>query len=469
MKWITTALLVAGIATVFSAEGLNYSLNSQNTQAILNAGISYDLLRSPTNVSFEYPEGYLSFNIPLDLTTNKYDLSKCLEGSDGRFTPRFGARQKLNYAFRVNVPMLRGVVTYAQTENVNFDLNLNPGTTVKLDKEFSMGENTSDNASLSLAGGINLPIRFEMGWRTQSFGYAFKPRPDMIFAVNLHHHLFEADANGQLNINLLGNVGINTNLLSKDLPINYSEEDVFGQVSGFYKGSAWSPAFGLKWWRFTLTSRIGVRIDITGNFKTRLQVPFFVDPKELIVNEDKLVVNKFASDSAPNMTELLSAFNDLEANLTASATDSFILETKTAAEFAIPSGQSITFEAWKNHLFLSYTYIHGGIHGDGAISGFHKNEDGKTDFDLGFNVQHVSTMQFVFDHAKITLGTMFLDFYMKDKKHWISTDTPFEPYNGILVPILHLATNFGLANAKILLELDITPIPALKTGFIYYF
>jgi hypothetical protein len=405
-----TSMLVA--ASIVGAQELDYSLNSEQTQAVLNAGISYDLLRNPTSVSFDYPEGYLSFNIPLDLTTDKYDLGENLEGSDQRFTPKFGARQRLNYAFRVNIPMLRGVVTYAQTENVNFDLNMNLGSAIRIDTTLSMGDDPLDKASLSLSGALNLPIRYEMGWRTQTFGYAFKPRPDMVFAVNFHHHLFEANANGQVNINLLGNVGIDMpskGIVAKDLSINYSEEHVYGQVSGHFKGSAWSPAFGLKWWRFTLSSRIGVRTDVNGYFKMKWQVPFFVnpEPKEFGINEDKLVVTKYASDSAmSDVSALLRDFNELEANLEESATDSFSLSTERAAQFAIPSGQSISFEAWKNHLFLSYTFVHGGVHGDGAISGYHKNEDGETDFDLGFNVQHVATMNLVFDHAKLTLGAM---------------------------------------------------------------
>ncbi len=456
------------------AQQLDYSLHSKQTQAILNAGISYDLLRAPTSVSFDYPEGYLSFNIPLDLTTDKYDLSKNLEGSDQRFTPRFGARQRLNYAFRVNIPMLRGVITYAQTENVNFDLNMNLGTSINTDTTISMGDNPMDKATMSLSGGLNLPIRYEMGWRTQTFGYAFKPRPDMVCAINLHHHLFEATANGQVNINLLGNVGIDMpsmGISGRNLPINYSEEHVYGQVSGQFKGSAWSPAFGIKWWRFTLTSRIGIRTSVDGHFKMKWQVPFFInpDPKEFGVNQDKLVVTKYGSDSTPNVSKLLSDFNELEVNLANSATDSFILSTETPAEFSIPSGQSITFEAWRKHLFFSYTFIHGGVHGDGGISGYHKNEDGEVDFDLGFNVQHIAVMNFVFDHARLTLGGMLLDFYMDGQHNWMSSSAGLQSLGGIPVPILHLATNFGVSNARILLELDLLPVPALKTGFIYYF
>ncbi|MBL8025331.1 MAG: hypothetical protein JNL74_02910 [Fibrobacteres bacterium] len=472
MKWLATALLVAGMAGGVAAQDLDYSLNSKQTQAVLNAGISYDLLRYPTNVSFDYPEGYLSFNIPLDLTTDKYDFSDKLKGSDERFTPTFGARQRLNYAFRVNIPMLKGVITYAQTENVNFDLNMNLGSTVSIDTTLSISKTTSDKANLKLAGAVNLPIRYEMGWRTQTFGYAYKPRPDMVFAINLHHHLFEANANGQPNINILGNVTINSELLKKELPINYSEEDVYGQVSGHYKGSAWSPAFGLKWWRFTVTSRIGVTTDVKGHFKMNWQVPFFINPhpKQFGIDNDKLVVTKLAKDTGEvNISKLLSDFNELEVNLTNAATDSYSLSTVTPAEFVIPSGQTITFEAWKKHLFLSYTFIHGGVHGDGAISGFHKNDTGEIDFDLGFNIQHVTTMNFVFEHAKFTLGAMLLDFYMDDTHNWISSSAGLEQLGGVPIPIVHMATNFGVSNARVLLELDLLPIPALKTGFIYYF
>jgi hypothetical protein len=58
---------------------------------------------------------------------------------------------------------------------------------------------------------------------------------------------------------------------------------------------------------------------------------------------------------------------------------------------------------------------------------------------------------------------------MDGTHNWLSSSAGLESLGGIPVPIIHLATNFGVSNARVLLELDLLPIPALKTGFIYYF
>jgi hypothetical protein len=474
-------LLFLALAGFLQAQQLSYSLKSEQTQAVLNGGISYDLLRYPTNVSFDYPEGYLSFNIPLDLTTNKYNLGDKLKGSNEKFTPTLGARQRLNYSFRVNVPVLRGVLTYAQTENVNFEMNMNLGSNVGIDTTMKIGDSAfSDHADMTLIGAINLPIQFEMGWRTQTFGYAFKPMKDMVVAINLHKHLFEATANGTVNTNLLGNVTLDMpskNIPAQTLPINYSEENVYGQVSGNYKGTAWSPAIGIKWWRFTLASRFGVTTKVKGHFTMKWHLPFFVnpEPRKFGIDENKLVVTKYAKSSGDSsktdVTQLLKDFNGLKDNLNQSATDSFVLNTETDAEFNIPSGQTIAFDIIRDHLMISYTFIHGG-----AISGFHQNQAGDigdTHFDLGFNVNHIITLNGTFGRARMTAGAFLLDFYETGKYNWLSksikmgNSTMYETLGGVPVPILNFATSVGSA-MRVLLELDVLPIPALKSGLVYY-
>ncbi len=464
------------LASLVCAQNLNYKLNSDQTQAVMNGSVSYDILRYPTSVSFDYPEGYLSFNIPLDLTTNKYDLGSKLDSSQKKFTPRIGARQRLNFSVRVNIPMMRGVVTYAQTENVNFDMNMNLGSNIDVNKQMRIGDSSStDSVDLNLNGAINLPIRYEMGWRTQTFGYAFKPLKDMIVAINLHKHLFEITANGTVNTNILGNVAINMKKgLNDNLPINYSEEDVFGQINGKYTGTAWSPSIGIKWWRFTLASRFGVNTKVKGHFTMKWHLPFFVnpDPKHFGVDEDKLVVTKFASksndSSNTDLNQLLQDFNGLKGNLDSSATDSFVMDTRTDAEFNIPSGQTIAFDIIRNHLLLSYTYIHGG-----AISLYHKNEQNKSDLDLGLNINHILTLNASFGKARLTAGAFLMDFYETGKYNWLSrsiklgSKSMYETLGGVPVPITSFSTSFG-SSLRILLELDLLPIPAIKSGLVYY-
>lgn len=463
-------VLLFCMVSLSGGQELDLNLSSEQTHAVLEGGISYDLLRYPAGVSFDYPEGRLSFNFPLDLTTDSKDFGSNLSGSQDKFTPTFGAKQRMNFSLRVDVPMLGGVVSYSQVENVNFGLKMNLGSQIRMDTTMLLeGLGTS---SLVLNGAINAPIVYEMGWRTQTFGYAFRPMNGMVVAVNFHKHLFEATANGFVNANILGNVGIDISkdvTISKDLGINYSEEDVYGRVTGNYEGSAWSPSFGIKWWRLMLTARFGVNTRVSGDFLMQWNLPFFINPnpKSFGIQEDELVVTSIQQDSAGNLDpSVLDDIQTLQNRLDKAETDSFVLRTEKDAEFNIPSGYTLTFEAVRNHLSFSYTYI------NGAISGYHVNEDGDVDFNLGFEVNHMLLMDFTLWIANMKAGLFALDFYEGDKKNWLSDGAESSGLpvvaGGMLTPVLSFSTAFG-SSWRIPLELDVLPIPALKTGLIYYF
>jgi hypothetical protein len=465
---VISILVVLLQAQAAFAQEIDYSLKPGRSRAVLNWGFSYDLLRLPTNVPFAYPEGQLSFNVPLDISTEDLDMRDHLEGDNEKLTPLVGARKGLNYAFRISVPMLRGVATYAQTENVNFDLDMNLGAFLSTDTAMSINNNfPMDSATVLLNGDLNIPAHFKMGWRTQTFGYVFKPRGDVTVAVQLHRHLFEATAGGMVNTNIdSGNVGLDMPGIpnaSQDLPINYSEDQLSGRISGHYRGTAWSPAFGVKWWRLTLASRFGAGIRVRGSFTMEWIVPFFIDPdpKTLGLEEDELVVMGLTDN--PDRNQLVNDFTGLEGRLSNAETDSFVLHTETDAKFNIPSCQTIAFEIIRDRLMLSYTFVHGG-----AISGYHENEAGETDLDLGVNLNHFLVLNLTLARARMTLGAFLLDFYETGKEHWLSESAGFGGWGGVPVPILNFSTGFGGA-ARVLLELDLLPIPALKSGLIFYF
>jgi hypothetical protein len=305
-----------------------------------------------------------------------------------------------------------------------------------------------------------------MGWRTQTFGYAFKPRGDLTVAVQLHRHLFEATADGAVNTSIQGNIGIDMqggpNFARNDT-VRYSEDQLHGGISGRYSGTAWSPAFGVKWWRLTLASRFGAGVRARGRFTMRWLVPFFIDPgpKTLGLEEDELVVMDLSDTLDRN--QLVNDFTALEGRLANAETDSFVLHTETDARFNIPSCQTIAYEIIRDRLVLSYTFVHGG-----AISGFHENEAGEIDFDLGVNVNHFLVLNLTLSRARMTAGVFLLDIYEAGKKDWLSESAGFGGWGGVPVPILNFSTWFGGA-ARVLLELDLLPIPALKSGLIFYF
>ena len=120
----------------------------------------------------------------------------------------------------------------------------------------------------------------------------------------------------------------------------------------------------------------------------------------------------------------------------------------------------------RKHLTFSYTIV------DGSISGFHKDESGEVDFNLGFDVNHIFLMDVTMWRAHMQLGIFSLDFWEghgeHEKPNWLSEGVGIDFLGGLPVPILNFSTTVGSA-ARLLLELDVLPIPALKTGLIYYF
>ena len=49
-----------------SVEDLNAQVRFPSFDAKISLGFNYDMLRAPTDVSFEYPKGFLGFNIPIE-------------------------------------------------------------------------------------------------------------------------------------------------------------------------------------------------------------------------------------------------------------------------------------------------------------------------------------------------------------------------------------------------------------------
>ncbi|NLG17583.1 MAG: hypothetical protein GX556_09670, partial [Fibrobacter sp.] len=55
-------------------EDFNANIQLPAFNAKLSIGFNYDLLRAPTDVSFEYPKGYFGFNLPIEQSINLRDF-----------------------------------------------------------------------------------------------------------------------------------------------------------------------------------------------------------------------------------------------------------------------------------------------------------------------------------------------------------------------------------------------------------
>ncbi|MDO5577317.1 MAG: hypothetical protein Q4F84_09570, partial [Fibrobacter sp.] len=133
---ITGILLIVISWNIYSADDIsvddmNADVRLPTFNAKVSFGFNYDLLRAPTDVSFEYPKGFFGFNIPLEKSFNLRDVATYIRPaidsifedssifSDGgeSFRPNGVAKQNANVTIRVDVPMLWGVASFSNVQN----------------------------------------------------------------------------------------------------------------------------------------------------------------------------------------------------------------------------------------------------------------------------------------------------------------------------------------------------------------
>jgi hypothetical protein len=93
------------------------------------------------------------------------------------------------------------------------------------------------------------------------------------------------------------------------------------------------------------------------------------------------------------------------------------------------------------------------------------------DFSVAVHVDHIIMLHGQFHNAFVNAGVFSMDFGFMEKKHLLEDAMKGKwPIlgSGIMIPVLNLGTTFG-SKIQLLAELDVLPLPALKTGLIYYF
>lgn len=471
MKSLKYFLLIGFFSVVsFSAFAQDDEIPAEfelgSLRAKIGIGFSYDVLRDPANVSFDYPEGRAFFNIPA-----KFVMPEGVAGSfiadafgdtsvmdDGsKFEPELSAGQQQNLGFQVMVPMMGGVCSFGYTNN--FDIaystflgnsNIGIDTTMRGD----MGD-----IDFLLKGRLNVPLSATLGWRTMTFGYAFQPNDLLTFGFNIHRHIFELNLNALVAADFLGKAGV-TGDVPISIPIDYSSDDVFGYASSNYRAEAWSPALGVKCWRLGLTSRFGVNTKAKGHFDAVYSVPFFIDKESF---------NLTFSDSL-----------DLEYinNFITGKTDSVTYHSTRDADWKIPQGHTVTFDLMKRKIFLAYTKIIGDLEmkhvyegNDGDID---DTLDNRTDLDLGISVDNIIVLGMRFSRFQFTTGIFTLDARVFENSGLLSGVIPEEASfltaidGKPMLPILSMGTMVG-TTMNVLLQFDLLPLPTFKTGIVYHF
>jgi len=425
-------------------------------------------LRDPTNVSFEFPEGRAALNVPISLPLPR-DVSRGLSQKiDTTLTggneiyPDFEGGQQANLGLRVNVPMLGGVCSFAYNNNVDIDYVTTLGNSnVRIDTTIA---DSSQSTSLLLKGYIDLPLNARLGWRTLTFGYAIQPVRWLTLALNMHRHIFELKGSANISVDLLGQA--ENDVVPFPVPIEYSSSKVYGFASTSYRAEAWSPAVAVRLWRLGISSRFGIETQAEGTFDAVYKLPFFVryDTDE----------RNFVSDlNAENMDSVLTNLTFIN-DLLQAKTDSVVYHSKNSAKWKLPQGHTVTFDLIKRKLFLSYTRILGDIEMqhdyEGADGDLSDTLDNRNDLDLGITVDQVVLIGGRFRNSNFNLGLFTMDLRVFNDSTLLGNAIPeeWQILGAPTFPILSFGSSFG-TTMRMLVQLDLLPLPSFRTGLIYNF
>ncbi len=488
MRTRIAAFLVACVLVVLTQAqssmpgGLNASVNPPTLNAKLTFGFNYDLLHAPTDVSFDYGQGYAAVNFPYeqgnliskglasDLWTKISDQLGQQQSGGQEFQPQAGAAQFANTTIRVDVPMLGGVASFSDVQNVYLNyVNTLGNADMLLSYDTTMNNNgSSTHAMLFLRGAINVPVDATLGWETMTFGYAYRITKDLVVAANLHRHIFRLDMQAKMDVDMLGYFKLEQSgpaaaSLPRE-PIDYGSDKVYGEAIGHYQAEAWSTSFGIKYWRFTLTSRFGVDTKAQGSTVAKYYLPFFVDPKTFKVNLD-----------LQNPANLASS--DMLNNFQQNSVDSVVYTSNEDATWKLPQGHTLTFDIIPSGLSLSYTKLFGDIEAYHVhtITDSAGSVSRVVDLDAAITVDNVIILSGQLYGAFINLGVFSMDMRVGDQNHILGNAVRNNKQiswmrmgDAAMIPILNLGAALG-TKTQLAFELDVVPLPAFKVGVYYHF
>jgi hypothetical protein len=461
--------------------GMNIYLPTFAAQ--FSIGFNYDFLKSPLDVSFDNSSGFFGFNVPIEQTVNLRsgfmdpavsdmfsDTTLIKNGSD--FKPQAAARQNPNFTIRVEVPLLGGVASFSNIQN--FYLNYQ---TVLGNPNFFMNPDTQ-GINLLLRGTVNVPINFTMSWETMSFSYAYRYKL-LTMALALHRHVFSVDLRGKVDADLLGkyNVGVSQggcSGISVSGDLDYPSSKIHGDIAGYYDAAVWSPTLALEFWRFSLVSRFGIHTRAKGQLSATYSLPFFIDPQTFKPKYDLYNPQSF---SDPNLIIGLET-NAVDSLTYTTARNGGGVARQSDLEWRMPTALTMNVDVVRDHFSLSYTKLFGevGLKLDriakvtSAIEG-DTTLPAKADsvvLDVGLSVDHIMLMHIALYRAYINLGAFAMDFRSGDRSHILGDAMSPDMRLGraALLPIVNLGTLLG-TRWQVLLELDVLPVPALRSGVFY--
>jgi hypothetical protein len=488
----TKVLLLSAItlyaANAVSVDELNANVQLPAFNARMSIGFNYDLLRCPTDVSFEYPRGFMGFNIPLEQSVNLRDFIQYVDPaidsifmdssiiSNGQdFKPVGSAKQNPNMSVMVDVPMMGGVASFGSTQNffLSYENSLgNPNIFINPDS-------LMEGVQFLLRGTVNVPLSLSMTWETMTFGYAYRVNKMLTMALNLHRHLFTMDLRGKIDADILGRFVYETDAneaggVSIDHEIDYASDKIYGRAYGHYDAEVWTPTIGLKAWRFILTTRFGFKTKAHGEFYAHYALPFFIDPRtfeQTVDFNDPDIMNN--SDMRQKL--LSNAADSVSVSTRKKVGDSYV---ESSLDWKMPTGLTLAFDIIPEHLRFSYTKLFGEVAMKlDRIAMETKDlsdEESKSAFDsltidFGVQVDHIMVLECKLLNAFLNLGVFGIDFRYENQKNLLGKNMPYMHLGkSAMIPTLNFGAALG-TKLQLLLELDVLPLPALKTGVYYFF
>jgi len=467
LKKICLLLLFVSAAVTAQIDGFELPTPSLNVS--LGIGFNYDYLKSPLDVDYDGAKGYYSINIPIKFSPSQElmddllaDVSKYF--SDGeRFSPNMAAKQFANTTIRVEVPMLWGVASFSYTNVMTAKYENATGIP---SFRFTPFEDKDDPVDLILRGEFNTPLRFSFGWESMTFGYVYRfenLKIPVAVGLNLHRHRFYFNASGNINIDALGNADQKIDMVNLSVPFNYCLRN---PIYGEYSLERWTPTFFARVWNFDFISRIMFSGYAKGALSAKYAVPFFVDASNFTLN-DSLYKPEYITDHIKN------------GDFLESRTDTVGLETNNKMKWQMPSVLTLKYNIIPEHLSISYSKFIGKTSLELVDTTFGDYKEGrKVDFlKNGLNLKtniYVDHLILLNGKAKAfygNLGIVSVDVDFMEKEDLLGKTREFYavPYGkGVMVPVLSAGGIIG-TRLQLLMELDILPFPALKSGLVYNF
>jgi hypothetical protein len=469
--------------------GLSPTLTPPSFNARLTVGFNYDILRPPTDVSFDYSKGYAAFNfpfesgslIPKETGSQMWGQMSKQMGQDSAsgqtFQPQASARQFANTTIRVDVPMLGGVATFANIQNVYINyLNTLGNTDLRVSYDTTVNNNgTKSDVSLLLLGAINVPIEATLGWETMEFGYAYRVNKDLVLAADLQRHIFRLDMLAKIDVDMLGQFsasqgggssggsgGIGGTVDIKDQPIDYPSSKVYGEANGHFEAEAWSATFGVKYWRLTYTARFGIDTKAHGSLVAKYYLPFFIDAKTFQPSLD-----------IQDPSKLMGMLDNFQQQ----KTDSVVYFSADDARWKLPQGHTLSFDLIRDKVCLSYTKVFGAIEAYHSASAHDTaNPDRQlVDLDAAITVDNIIMLNCHFYNASLNLGVFGFDMRINNDRNLIGNAIKANKSikwmmigQNAMIPILNLGAMLG-SKTQLGFELDVLPLPAFKIGVAYHF